>query len=124
MRPVISPEQFRAAGIYLNGGQRRGWRKRLAQLLDTPETTIASWASRTPSNARSIPGSTVVALKLLVTMVRQCQLTEGDLRIAARIVSEQVLELVGAPDSLPTVTDLPPPRAHPGENARAPSTRV
>lgn len=124
MRPVITPEQFRAAGIYLNGGHRRGWRKRLARLLDTPETTIASWASRTPGNARSIPGSTVVALKLLVTMVRQYQLTEGDLPIAARIVSDQVLELVSAPDCLPTVTDLPPPPARPDPSTPTPAASL
>lgn len=107
MRSVITPEQFRAAGIYLNGGRRKGWRKQLALLLDTPETTIASWATRSAGNARSIPGATVVALKLLVGMVRQRQLSEGELALAAEIVTEQVLTLVGAPDCLPTATDLP-----------------
>ena len=113
MRSVITPEQLRAVGLYLNGGRRRGWRKRLSLLLDTPEATIASWATRSPGNTRSIPGSTVVALKLLVGMVRQRELTEGDLTIAVDVVTEQVLTLPSTPDCLPAVTDLPPTKVKP-----------
>ena len=110
MRSVITPEQLRAAGLYLNGGRRRGWRKRLSVLLDTPESTIASWATRSPGNARTIPGSTVVALKLLVGMVRQRELIDGSLTMAVDTVTEQVLTLMSAPDCLPAVTELPPAR--------------
>lgn len=107
MRSVITPEQLRAAGLYVNGGRKRGWRKRLSVLLDTPESTIASWATRSPGNTRSIPGSTVVALKLLVGMVRQRELADGSLPSAVDTVTEQVLTLLSAPDCLPTVTELP-----------------
>ena len=107
MRSAITPEQFRAAGIYLNGGRRKGWRKRVALLLDTPESTIASWATRSAGNARSIPGSTVVALKLLVAMVRQRELADGDLRTAVHLVADQVGALIGSPDCLPAATPMP-----------------
>lgn len=104
MRPSLTPEEFRAAGIYLNAGRRRGWRKRLAQLLNTPEATIAAWASRTPGNARSIPGAVAVALRLLVIMVRQKELSEGDLPLAARVVTDQVLMLLRMPEFIPSIT--------------------
>ncbi|MGF1608846.1 MAG: hypothetical protein ACFCUQ_05585 [Kiloniellales bacterium] len=105
MRPSLTPEQFRAAGIYLNAGRRRGWRKRLAQLLNTPEATIAAWASRTPGNARSIPGAVAVALRLLVVMVRQKELSEGDLPLAAQVVADQVMLLLRMPEFIPPVTE-------------------
>ena len=113
MRSMITPEQLCAAGLYLNAGRRRGWRKRLSQLLDTPESTIASWSTRSPGNTRSIPGSTVVALKLLVGMVRQRELTDGDLAIAVEVVTDQVLGLLNAPDCLPGAADLPSTRVRP-----------
>ena len=105
MRPSLTPEEFRAAGIYLNAGRRRGWRKRLAQLLHTPEATIAAWASRTPGNARSIPGSVAVALRLLVVMVRQKELSEGNLPLAAQVVTDQVLMLLRMPEFVPPVVE-------------------
>jgi hypothetical protein len=71
MRADMTPEQVRAAGIYLNGGRRRGWKQRLAALLDTPQTTISAWSTRSPGNARPIPGVAAVAIKLLVAMMRQ-----------------------------------------------------
>ena len=125
MRSNLTPEEFRAAGIYLNVGRRRGWRKHLAVLLATPEPTIASWASRTPANARSIPGSTAVALKLLVAMLRQKELAEGNLLHAAQVVTDQVLALLRVADFVPPphealqrrperIRERPPPGPHPG----------
>ena len=93
MRPGLTPEQFRAAGIYLNGGRKRGWRKHLARLLCTPEATIAAWASRSPSNARSIPGTAAVAIRLLVVMLRQHEMVERNPVRASAILAEQVSAL-------------------------------
>ena len=94
MRPGLTVDQFRAAGVYLNGGRKRGWRKRIARLLNTPEATIAAWASRSPSNMRPIPGAAAVAIKLLVAMLRQREVSERNLPRAAEIVTEQVLGMV------------------------------
>ncbi|MFQ5974017.1 MAG: hypothetical protein ACE5Q3_16955 [Alphaproteobacteria bacterium] len=101
MRPGLTPEEFRAGGIYLNGGRKRGWRKRVALLLDTPETTIAAWASRSPGNARSIPGTAAVAIKLLVAMLQQREITERDLSLAAEFVTDHVLTLLRVADFVP-----------------------
>ena len=98
MRPGLTVDQFRAAGIYLNGGRKRGWRKRIARLLKTPEATIAAWASRSPSNARPIPGAAAVAIKLLMVMLQQREISERNLVRAAEIVTEQVLTMVQLPD--------------------------
>ena len=98
MRPGLTVDQFRAAGVYLNGGRKRGWRKHIAQLLNTPEATIAAWASRSPSNTRPIPGAAAVAIKLLVAMLRQRQVSERNLSHAAEIVTEQVLALLHLPE--------------------------
>ncbi len=110
MRANLTPEEFRAVGIYLNGGRRRGWRKHLAVLLGTPEPTIAAWASRSPANARSIPGSTAVALRLLVAMLRQKELAEGNLLRAAQVLTEQVLALLQVPDFIPPPYETLRPR--------------
>ena len=98
MRPGLPVDQFRAAGIYLNGGRKRGWRKRIARLLNTPEATIAAWASQTPSNARPIPGAAAVAVKLLVAMLQRRETAERNLSHAAEIVTGQVLALLHLPE--------------------------
>lgn len=70
-RGFMEPEELRAVAIYLNAGRRHGWKKRLALLLNTPETTIAAWASRSVGNTRPIPGAVAVAMRLMADLVRQ-----------------------------------------------------
>jgi hypothetical protein len=93
-RGAMAPEELRAAGIVLNGGRRRGWKKRLAQLLSTPETTIAAWASRSPGNARPVPGAVAVAVRLMADLLHQA-MTEGLDRTAA---AQALLQRVAALD--------------------------
>src|SRR5918995_1306638 len=93
MRADMTPEEVRAAGIYLNGGRRRGWKRRLSALLDTPEATISAWATRSAGNARPIPGVAAVAVKLLVAMLRQEFLTTAHPSQAVDVLSELVLGL-------------------------------
>lgn len=123
MRANLTPEEFRAAGIYLNGGRRRGWRKHLAVLLGTPEATIAAWASRSPANARSIPGSTAVALRLLVAMLRQKELAEGNLLHAAQVVTDQVLTLLQVPEFVPPPREMARHRPRPRRLSEQPPTK-
>jgi hypothetical protein len=93
MRADMTPEEVRAAGIYLNGGRRRGWKRRLSALLHTPEATISAWATRSAGNARPIPGVAAVAVKLLVAMLRQEFLTTAHPSQAVDALSELVLGL-------------------------------
>ena len=93
MRADMTPEEVRAAGIYLNGGRRRGWKRRLSALLDTPEATISAWATRSAGNARPIPGVAAVAIKLLVAMLRQEFFTTAQPREAVDALSERIMAL-------------------------------
>jgi hypothetical protein len=100
MRADLTPEQVRAAGIYLNGGRRRGWKLRLAALLDTPQTTIAAWSTRSAGNARPIPGVAAVAIKLLVAMMRQELMVTAHPGQAGDAMAERLMALLGQPPPL------------------------
>jgi hypothetical protein len=97
MRADMTPEQVRAAGIYLNGGHRRGWKQRLSALLETPEATIAAWSTRSAGNARPIPGVAAVAIKLLVAMMRQELMVTAHPSQAGDALSERVTALLRHP---------------------------
>jgi hypothetical protein len=97
MRADMSPEQVRAAGIYLNGGRRRGWKQRLSALLETPEATIAAWSTRSAGNARPLPGVAAVAIKLLVAMMRQELMITAHPSQAGDALSERVTALLRHP---------------------------
>jgi hypothetical protein len=97
MRADMSPEQVRAAGIYLNGGRRRGWKRRLSALLDTPQATIAAWSTRSAGNARPIPGVAAVAIKLLVAMMRQELMVTAQPGQARDAMAERLMALLGQP---------------------------
>ena len=101
MRADMTPEEVRAAGIYLNGGRRRGWKQRLSAMLDTPEATISAWATRSAGNARPIPGVAAVALKLLVAMLRQELFTTGQPSQAVDTLTERILALTRQPELFP-----------------------
>ncbi|HEX2256083.1 MAG TPA: hypothetical protein VHG92_05150 [Afifellaceae bacterium] len=92
-RGEMAPEELRAIGVSLNAGRRRGWKKRLALLLSTPETTIAAWASRSPGNARPIPGAAALAVRLLVDLLRQAMIAGSDRRMAAEALIARVAAL-------------------------------
>ena len=100
MRTDMSPEQVRAAGIYLNGGRRRGWKLRLAALLDTPQTTVSAWSTRSAGNARPIPGVAAVAIKLLVAMMRQELMVTAHPGQARDAMTERLLALLAQPQPL------------------------
>jgi hypothetical protein len=100
MRAEMSPEQVRAAGIYLNGGRRRGWKRRLSALLDTPQATIAAWSTRSAGNARPIPGVAAVAIKLLVAMMRQELMVTAHPGQAGAAMAERLMALLGQPQPL------------------------
>jgi hypothetical protein len=106
MRADMTPEDLRAAGIYLNGGRRRGWKRRLSALLDTPEATIAAWSTRSAGNARSIPGVAAVAIKLLVAMMRQELMVTAHPARAGDAVAERLIALLRQPQ--PFATDERP----------------
>lgn len=107
MRAGLTPEDVRAAGIYLNGGRRRGWRKRLAELLNTPEATIAAWATRSAGNARPIPGVAAVAIRLLVALLRhELMLTAAPER-AAEALAARLSALTGPAELFPPRRELP-----------------
>jgi hypothetical protein len=93
MRADMTPEEVRAAGIYLNGGRPRGWKRRLSALLDTPEATISAWATRSAGNARPIPGVAAVAIKLLVAMLRQEFSTTAHPSQAVDALTERIMAL-------------------------------
>jgi hypothetical protein len=97
MRADMSPEQVRAAGIYLNGGRRRGWKRRLSALLDTPQATIAAWSTRSAGNARPIPGVAAVAIKLLVAMMRQELMATAHPGQAGDAMADRLMALLGQP---------------------------
>jgi hypothetical protein len=97
MRADLTPEQVRAAGIYLNGGRRRGWKQRLAGLLATPQATISAWSTRSAGNARPIPGVAAVAIKLLVAMMRQELMVTAHPDQAGKAVAERLMLLLGQP---------------------------
>lgn len=97
MRADMTPEQVRAAGIYLNGGRRRGWKRRLSALLDTPEATISAWSTRSAGNARPIPGVAAVAIKLLVAMMRQELMVTAHPGHAGEAMAERLTALLGQP---------------------------
>jgi hypothetical protein len=101
MRADMTPEEVRAAGIYLNGGRRRGWKRRLSALLDTPEATISAWATRSAGNARPIPGVAAVALKLLAAMLRQEFSTTAQPNQAVDALTERILALIREPELFP-----------------------
>ena len=96
----MSPEQVRAAGIYLNGGRRRGWKRRLSALLDTPQATIAAWGTRSTGNARPIPGVAAVAIKLMVAMMRQELMVTAHPGQAGDAMAERLMALLGQPQPL------------------------
>jgi hypothetical protein len=100
MRADMTPEQVRAAGIYLNGGRRRGWKLRLAALLDTPQATISAWSTRSVGNARPIPGVAAVAIKLLVAMMRQELMVTAHPGQAGDAMAERLRALLGQPQPL------------------------
>jgi len=100
MRADMTPEQVRAAGIYLNGGRRRGWKQRLAALLDTPVATISAWSTRSPGNARPIPGVAAVAIKLLVAMMRQELMVSARPDEAGAAMAERLSTLLAQPQPL------------------------
>jgi hypothetical protein len=97
MRADMTPEQVRAAGIYLNSGRRRGWKRRLSALLDTPEATISAWSTRSAGNARPIPGVAAVAIKLLVAMMRQELMVTAHPGQAGEAMAERLMALLGQP---------------------------
>jgi hypothetical protein len=100
MRADMTPEQVRAAGIYLNGGRRRGWKRRLSGLLDTPLATISAWSTRSAGNARPIPGVAAVAIKLLVAMMRQELMVTAHPGQAGDAVAERLRTLLGQPQPM------------------------
>jgi hypothetical protein len=100
MRADMNPEQVRAAGIYLNGGRRRGWKQRLAALLDTPQATISAWSTRSAGNARPIPGVAAVAIKLLVAMMRQELMVTAHPGQAGEAMAERLAALLAQPQPL------------------------
>jgi hypothetical protein len=100
MRADMSQEQVRAAGIYLNGGRRRGWKRRLSALIDTTEPTISAWSTRSAGNARPIPGVAAVAIKLLVAMMRQELMVTAHPDRAGDALSERLDALVHQPPPL------------------------
>jgi hypothetical protein len=100
MRADMTPEQVRAAGIYLNGGRRRGWKRRLSALIDTPQATISAWSTRSAGNARPIPGVAAVAIKLLVAMMRQELMVTAQPGRAGEAMSERLMALLGQPQPL------------------------
>jgi hypothetical protein len=102
MRADMTPEEVRAAGIYLNGGRRRGWKRRLSALLDTPEATISAWATRSAGNARPIPGVAALALKLLVAMLRQELFTSAQPSQAVDALTERILALTRERELFPS----------------------
>jgi hypothetical protein len=97
MRADMTPEQVRAAGIYLNGGRRRGWKRRLSALIDTPQATISAWSTRSAGNARPIPGVAAVAIKLLVAMMRQELMVTAQPGGAGDAMAERLMALLGQP---------------------------
>jgi hypothetical protein len=101
MRADMTPEEVRTAGIYLNGGRRRGWKRRLSALLDTPEATISAWATRSAGNARPIPGVAAVAIKLLVAMLRQEFFTTAQPSQAVDALTERIMALTRERDLFP-----------------------
>jgi hypothetical protein len=119
MRADMTPEQVRAAGIYLNGGRRRGWKQRLAGLLDTPQATISAWSTRSQGNARPIPGVAAVAIKLLVAMMRQELMVTAHPDQAGKAVAERLMILLGQPQ--PVAADERPITV---ENLRRPAGAV
>jgi len=94
MRADMTPEEVRAAGILLNGGRRRGWKRRLSALLDTPEATVTGWSTRSRGNARPISGAAAVAIKLLVAMMRQELMVTAHPNQAGDALFERVMTLV------------------------------
>ena len=106
MRADMTPEQVRAAGIYLNGGRRRGWKRRLSALLVTPQATISAWSTRSAGNARPIPGVAAVAIKLLVAMMRQELMVTAHAGQAGDAMAERLMALLGQPQ--PSVADERP----------------
>jgi hypothetical protein len=100
MRADMTPEQVRAAGIYLNGGHRRGWKRRLSALLDTPQATISAWSTRSAGNARPIPGVAAVAIKLLVAMMRQELMVTAHPDRAGEAMAERLTALLAQPQPL------------------------
>jgi hypothetical protein len=123
MRADMTPEEVRAAGVYLNGGRRRGWKRRLSALLDTPEATVSAWSTRSRGNARPISGAAAVAIKLLLTMMRQELMATARPSQAGDAVFERVMAFRSRPDpillaersitigseqSLPGVLQIPP----------------
>jgi hypothetical protein len=106
MRADMTPEQVRAAGIYLNGGRRRGWKQRLAGLLDTPQATISAWSTRSPGNARPLPGVAAVAIKLLVAMMRQELMVTARADQAGEAMAERLVALLAQPQ--PSAVDERP----------------
>jgi hypothetical protein len=115
MRADMAPEQVRAAGIYLNGGSRRGWKRRLSTLLQTPETTISAWSTCSAGNARPIPGVAAVAIKFLVAMMREELMVTAHPGQAAAALSERVAALLRQahpfsgrkPDERPITVETP-----------------
>ena len=97
----MTPEEVRAAGIYLNGGRRRGWKRRLSALLHTPEATISAWATRSAGNARPIPGVAAVAIKLLVAMLRHELFTTTQPGQAVDALTDRILALTREPELFP-----------------------
>jgi hypothetical protein len=54
---LLSPQDVRRIGIWLNGGRVRGWTEHVGTLMDVPAGTVRSWATPpTSSAARSISG--------------------------------------------------------------------
>lgn len=112
---TMTPEELRAAGVYLNAGRRRGWKQRLALLLDTPEATISAWATRSRGNARPIPGVAAVSVRLLAALLRQEATARGDLAAAAQALAGQVAGLAVRSEPLaatapPRLEPIPPER--------------
>lgn len=103
----MAPEELRASGMYINGGRRRGWKKRLAELLATPETTIAAWASRSPGNTRPIPGAVAVAVRLMADIVRQAAAEGASPHEAARMLAARIAALGRAPAGGPPQLTVP-----------------
>jgi len=98
MRADMTPEEVRAAGVYLNGGRRRGWKRRLSALLGTPEATVSAWSTRSRGNARPISGAATVAIKLLVAMMRQELMATAHPNQAGEALFERVMALVSRSD--------------------------
>ncbi len=129
MRADMTPEEVRAAGVYLNGGRRRGWKRRLSALLDTPEATVTGWSTRSRGNARPISGAAAVAIKLLVAMMRQELMVTAHPSQAGDALFERAMALLCRSDpsmrgerpitiertgqSPPAVLPMPPQRGRP-----------